>query len=102
MNVLFVCGQGKNRSPTAAALFREEHATRSCGLYCERPLDEKLLSWANLVVVMEDAHRQEIAQRFPALYLSKRILSLDVPDIYRRDQPELVALLREKMRRLEP
>ena len=60
MNVLFICNQNENRSKTAEDLFKGKFKTKSAGLYNEKPLTEKQLSWANLVVVMEDGQRTEI------------------------------------------
>ena len=49
---------------------------------------------------MEERHRQEIAYRFPRVYLHKQILMLGIPDIYRYGQPELVRLLKLRMSEL--
>ncbi|MFH1133224.1 MAG: phosphotyrosine protein phosphatase [Nanoarchaeota archaeon] len=96
MNLLFVCNQGKNRSRTAAELFKGRYKTRSSGLFASRPLSEKALTWADLVVVMEDAQRAEIGKRFPATYLKKKIISLDIPDIFQYNQSELIDLLQDQ------
>jgi len=95
--MLFICNQNKNRSRTAEKLFSTRFETRSAGLYNTRPVTEKQLAWADVIVVMEDTQRQEIARRFPALCLAKRILSLSVPDRYRHGQPELIQILRSRM-----
>jgi len=93
MKVLFVCNQNQNRSKTAEDIFSDRFKTRSAGLYNEKPLTKEQLDWADLVCVMEEKQRTEISQRFPKLYMQKRIISLDVPDVYYYDQPELVELL---------
>ena len=59
-----------------------------------------VLEWADLVVVMEDEQRIELGKRFLELYMRKKILSLGVPDIFSRDDPELKSLLKEKMEML--
>jgi len=97
MKVLFVCNQNQNRSKTAENLFRSRFETKSAGLYNKKPISKKELSWADLVIVMENEQRSEIAKRFPKEYLQKRIISLNVPDIYFSNQPELMAILKEKM-----
>lgn len=61
-------------------------------------MTEKQILWADVLVVMEDAQRSELARRFPELYLQKRILCLEIPDIYRKDQPELIHLLHDKIK----
>lgn len=97
MNILFICNQNKNRSKTAEELFKENFNTKSAGLYNENPVNEEEISWADIIIVMEDKQRSEIAKRFPKSYMEKRILSLDVPDIYLYNDPELVDVLRSKM-----
>jgi len=98
MRVLFVCNLGRNRSRTAAELFKDRFETRYAGVYSEeRPVTAALLSWADVVVVMNDEQRREISERFPKEYGQKRILSLGVEDVYRYQQPELLELLKERV-----
>ena len=97
MNVLFVCNQNQNRSKTAEEAFKGRFNTKSAGLYNENPVTEKQLNWANVVIVMEQSQRAEIAKRFPKHYMQKRILSLDIPDVYHYNQPELIDLLKSKV-----
>ena len=98
MRVLFICNQNQNRSKTAEILFSKRFETKSAGLYNEHPVTQAQLEWADVLVVMEDEQRTELSRRFPRYYLQKRILSLDIPDIYRKDQPELVQELRKKIK----
>jgi predicted protein tyrosine phosphatase len=98
MKVLFVCNQNQNRSKTAADIFKKRFETESAGLYTSKPVTKKQLSWADTIVVMEDEQRKEIAKRFPDMYMQKRILSLNIPDIYHYDQPELVEALKSKIK----
>ena len=100
MKVLFICNQNQNRSKTAEKLFKDMFETKSAGLYNETPVDEKQLSWADLVVVMEESQRSEIAKRFPKVYMQKQIISLDIPDVYSYNQPELVSALKSKIKQL--
>ncbi len=100
MNILFICNQNKNRSRTAEELFRKKFQTRSAGLYNEKPVTAGQLMWADIVIVMEDAQRSELARRFPKEYMKKRIISLDIPDIYQHNQPELIAALQSKIARI--
>jgi len=97
MNVLFVCNQNLNRSRTAKELFSNKFMTRSAGLYNKKPLSEEEVCWADIILVMEDEQRRDISKRFPELYLQKRIISLNIPDIYHHNQPELVSVLKERM-----
>lgn len=100
MNVLFVCNQNKHRSKTAEEVFKPEFKTKSAGLYNERPLTKQQLNWADLVLVMEECQISEIAKRFPEYYLTKRIISLDIPDRYSYNQPELIEVLQKKIKEL--
>ncbi|PIN86192.1 phosphotyrosine protein phosphatase [Candidatus Woesearchaeota archaeon CG10_big_fil_rev_8_21_14_0_10_44_13] len=97
MKVLFICNQNENRSRTAEELFKSKFETRSAGLYNENPVTKKDIEWADLIVVMEDAHRAEIGKRFPGEYMKKRIVSLDIPDIFYYNQPELVKVLKSRI-----
>ncbi len=100
MNLLFICNQNQNRSKTAEEMFKSRFTTRSAGLYNKRPVTKKELQWADTIIVMEVAQRKEIAKRFPDAYMQKRILSLEVPDIYQYGQPELKKILKEKAEEL--
>ena len=93
MNILFICNQNKHRSKTAEEIFKDRFNTKSAGLYNEYPVTELQLSWADLIIVMEDSQRTEISKRFPKLYLQKQILSLNISDVYSYMQPELIELL---------
>ena len=81
-------------------MFKDRFETRSAGLFNEKPVTEDQLTWADLVIVMEDFQRSEIAKRFPRQYMQKRIISLEVPDVYRYNQPELIKALRYKVNKL--
>lgn len=96
MKVLFVCNQNQRCGKTAELLFKSRHETKSAGLFSKRPLNEKALSWADVVVVMEDSQRVETGRRFPRLYMQKRIISLGIPDMFSFNQPELVEILKLK------
>ena len=97
MNILFICNQGKNRNKTAAQLFSGRFQTASAGLYSNTPVTETQLAQADVIIAMEERHRTEIAERFPRIYLQKRILVLGIPDIYRYGQSELMHLLHVRM-----
>lgn len=100
MKVLFICNQNQNRSKTAENLFKSKFETKSAGLYNEKSVTEKQLEWADKIIVMEDSQRSEIAKRFPKQYLKKQILSLNIPDIYNYNQPELIKMLKSKINKL--
>jgi len=90
MKVLFICNQNQNRSKTAEEIFSERFQTKSAGLFNKKPVTKNQLEWADLVVVMEDFQRQEIAERFPKQY----IISLNIPDVYNYKDQNLIDLLK--------
>jgi len=65
-------------------------------LYNEKPVSVKELEWADLIVVMEEEQRIELAKRFPKQILQKRVVSLNVPDTFYYNQPELIEVLKSK------
>ena len=97
MRILFICNQNQNRSKTAENIFKGKFKTKSAGLYNEKPVTAKQLSWADTVIVMDEEQRREVAKRFPKQYMQKRILSLDIPDIFHYNQPELINMLKSKI-----
>jgi len=96
--ILFVCTANVDRSRTAEDLYRGDprYDVRSAGVaaYARVPITRELLLWADRVFVMneaEDRHRTILRQRFPDL--ERPVVDLDVPDLWRRGDPELVELL---------
>jgi predicted protein tyrosine phosphatase len=98
MKVLFVCNQNENRSKTAEKIFKAKFQTKSAGLYNKKPVTKKQIEWADTIIVMEDIQRSEISKRFPKEYMQKKILSLNIPDIYYYNQPKLKLKLKEKIK----
>ena len=97
MKLLFVDTNHVARSKTAALVFKNTFDTRSAGLNSSDPLNKEQLAWADVVMVMEDEHKMEIARKFPEFYMEKPVLSLNVKGKFRFDQPELRDLIREKV-----
>lgn len=101
--ILFICSQNRLRSPTAEQVFAEyagiETASAGTNHDAEEPLTPELLQWADLIFVMEKAHRNKLSQRFKAHIGGKRIVCLNIPDDYTFMDPELVRLLKAKVSR---
>ena len=97
MKILFICNQNQNRSKTAEKLFKNKFKVKSAGLYNEKPVTKSQVQWADIIFVMEEEQRGELSKRFPEEYMQKKILSLNIPDIYSYDQPELKNQLRIKV-----
>lgn len=100
---LFICSQNRLRSPTAEAVFATWPGveTDSAGLGGDAsvPLSPEQISWANIIFVMEKAHRTRLSMRFKAHMNGKRVICLDIPDDYEYMQPELIKLLEAKVGR---
>jgi predicted protein tyrosine phosphatase len=92
MNKLFVCNQGKDRSKTATELFSGKYA----GIYSEDvPLTIEIVNWADIIYVMEEHHRDFIADNFPKQYMMKKIIVLEIENIYGYMQEELIKELKK-------
>ncbi len=106
MNVLFVCGKNRLRSPTAEAVFADWPGVETASAGTSRDADTlvtaELVEWADLIVVMERRHRTILAARFRRLLRDKRVLCLAIPDRYELMQPERVALLLARVARHLP
>ncbi|TCJ12819.1 protein tyrosine phosphatase [Parasulfuritortus cantonensis] len=104
--VLFVCSQNRLRSPTAEQIFSTYPGldVASAGLNhdAESPLTNEMVAWADIIFVMERAHRHKLQQRFRAAMRGKRIVCLEIPDKYEFMDPSLVGLLRAKVPRHLP
>lgn len=96
MKVLFICNMNQHRSPTAEKLFRDKFETKSAGLYGGKIVSKDDLLWADTVVVMEPEQRIELVKRFPNECLMRRVICLDVPDVYIRNDNSLIEVLKEK------
>lgn len=73
--------------------------TASAGLApdADEQCSAELVEWADIIFVMERAHRAKLQRRFRAHLKSARVICLDIPDDYAFMQPELVALLEKKV-----
>ena len=99
--LLFVCSRNRLRSPTAELVFAAYPGieTASAGLApdAEEPLADEHIEDADIVFVMERAHRARLNRRFGRVLRGKRIVCLDIPDRYQFMQPELVDLLKQRV-----
>ena len=101
--VLFVCSQNMLRSPTAEQVFASrpgfEVASAGTDPRADTPVSPELLEWADLIFVMERAHRSKLSGKFRAHMKDKKIICLDIPDEYDFMDPELVKLLESRVGR---
>ncbi|WP_226610951.1 low molecular weight protein tyrosine phosphatase family protein [Marinobacter nauticus] len=99
--ILFVCSQNKLRSPTAEAVFSDEPnvEVRSAGLNndAEVPLGAEDIEWAEVIFVMENAHKRKLRTRFREHLKNQKLICLDIPDNYEYMAPELVEIFRSRI-----
>lgn len=100
-NVLFVCSQNRLRSPTAEQVFsrRADIEVQSAGLdrTCGNPVTPEAVEWADIIFVMEQAHRSKLSRQFRSSLKGQRVICLGIPDDYEFMDPELVRILEAKV-----
>jgi predicted protein tyrosine phosphatase len=99
--LLFVCSRNKLRSPTAEQVFSTwkgiEVASAGLAADAETPLTADLVEWADIIFVMEKAHRSKLSAQFKGSLNGQRIVCLNVPDRYAFMEPALVSLLTKRV-----
>jgi len=100
-HVLFVCTLNLQRSPTAQDMVERDLGQRfevkSAGIdpLAETQVTQHHVDWADIIIVMETMHRAWLHEN---LEIGDTLIHvLDISDRYRRDDPELRALLTEKL-----
>ena len=100
-NVLFVCSQNRLRSPTAEQVFSQrtdiEVASAGTNQDADNPLTAELVEWADIIFVMEKAHRNKVQKKYWSALKAKRLICLHIPDDYDFMDPELIQLLKRKV-----
>lgn len=101
--VLFICSANKLRSPTAEEVFSSwpNIETDSAGLNNDTdvPLSPEQIDWAEIIFVMEKAHRTKLSKRYRSHLKGKRVICLEIPDNYQFMDPDLIKLLEAKVGR---
>ena len=100
-NVLFVCSQNRLRSPTAEQVFsqRTDIEVLSAGLdkTCGNPVTPELVEWADIIFVMEQAHRNKLSKQFRSSLKNARVIVLGIPDDYEFMDPALIRILEARV-----
>ena len=97
MRALFICSQNKLRSPTAEQIFSKwpKVEADSAGLNndAEVALSPEQIEWADIIFVMEKAHRNKLSLKFKRYLNGNRVICLDIPDEYEYIDTKLIKLL---------
>ena len=97
-NILFVCSKNQWRSPTAEAIYRSDDRisvrARGTARSAVQTIRSSDIGWADVILVMEDKHRQRILAHFPGESKFKPVHVLDIPDDYQFMDTELVELIK--------
>lgn len=105
-HVLFICSRNRLRSPTAEQVFADwpgiETASAGTQRDADNPVTPETLAWADLIFVMERAHRSKLTSAFGPHLRGKRVICLDIPDEFGFMDPALVGLLKVRVPRHLP
>jgi len=103
-NILFICYGNLNRSPTAADVCRKlakqkqldiDVASAGIAVYAENPLTKYVADAADIIFVMEDYMKKLLEEYYGQR--PEKIICLGIPDIYPRNDPELVEILEREL-----
>ena len=99
-----MCSENRLRSPTAEAIFSEYQGIEAIGAGTNSdaatPVSGDLVEWADIILVMEEAHRNKVSKKHKTLLKNKRLIVLDIPDNFECMDPELIKLLKTKVSRI--
>ena len=88
-----------DRSPTAESLLRGKDGfeTSSAGIwkYAHRRITEEMIDWADIIFVMDEEQKKAVTALEPEAVSKVRVLN--IPDIYTRNDPELVQMLKTRL-----
>ena len=102
IKLLFICTYNITRSPTAEGLFSvsDKYEAKAAGIapVAVIKITQELIDWADKIFVMSeqvDKHLTFLRNNFDIK--DKEVYDLDIDDIYGRDNPELIKILKEKL-----
>lgn len=100
-NVLFICSRNQWRSPTAETVWRKhpDICVRSAGTSpsARKTVGSADIRWADVIIVMEQKHKNRLVAEFSRLLNHKPIHVLEIPDEYKYMDPELVEILEDSV-----
>ncbi len=99
--VLFLCSKNKLRSPTAEAIFSnvEGWEVYSAGISNDAEVHVSVedIEWADIIFVMEKAHKKKLSSKFGRVIKDQKVISLDIPDDYEYMDEKLIEILQSKV-----
>lgn len=99
-HILVVCSRNRKRSRTAEYIFKNDSrfSIRSVGLRekSEKRITDKDILWANLILTMEDGHKNWIMGLYRHLELPP-IEVLGIDDDYEYLDPDLIEMLKDRI-----
>ena len=96
--VLFVCSAGILCSATAARIYASKYNTRAAGSesYALIPLSDDLVAWADEIVFVNPENHQRAKRQWDLDNIGKKIVVLDIPDMYEHMHPDLIKAFEEQ------
>jgi predicted protein tyrosine phosphatase len=104
LHYLFVCYANVDRSPTAEAVCRRiaaengleiEASSAGTSDRAHRPVTKRMADLADKIFVMELDMVMEMVEEYGQN--PGKVVCMEIPDIYERDEPELVRTLEQKL-----
>jgi predicted protein tyrosine phosphatase len=104
LHYLFVCYANVDRSPTAEAVCRRiaaengleiEASSAGVSYGAIRPVTKEMADLADKIFVMERGMVMEMVEEYGQS--SAKVVCLEIPDIYERDEPLLVGTLEQRL-----
>ncbi len=100
--LLFICTENRMRSPTAEAMYQgfPGYEVKSAGteLSARILLTQEHVEWADMIFVMEPEHLERVQFEYSGLLSGKKIICLNIPDIYSYMEPALINELKAALR----
>lgn len=100
-NILFICSRNKWRSYTAETIYKNTPGitVKSAGTEnsARIKVNSKLIVWADIIFVMEKQHKEKLQYQFPLETNKKKMVILDIPDIYKYMDEELIEELQSSV-----
>jgi predicted protein tyrosine phosphatase len=98
VNILFICSRNQWRSRTAETIFKnnKNHLVKSAGTEpgARIRVSAELITWSDIIFVMEKRHRQRLNENFPGEMQNKDVSILDIADDYGYMDEELIEIIK--------